>query len=198
MRQARRWDEGDSVTPDGDTTRRQLTGAAGEAMAKVHLLMRGWGAGNINASVRNNAGFDLTATKAGRTVTIAVKAIGRGHQAQWGRPKGRLAGTTSLFRGETRPDFVVFVWFTGDGVDPVRHRAFVVPADVVGRDVLAAHRHWLAHPRRDGSPRNESGIIGIGFLGRDTEGNIASGFAQKWAEYEDAWDILQRPEDTSR
>lgn len=34
----------------------QLTGAADEAMAQVHLLMRGWVAGNINASVRNNAG----------------------------------------------------------------------------------------------------------------------------------------------
>jgi hypothetical protein len=90
---------------------------------------------------------------------------------------------------------VVFVWFTGDGTDPVRHRTFVVPAGVVDRDVLAAHRHWLARPRRDGGPRSESGIIGIGFLGRDTEGNIAGDFARKWAEYEDAWAILERPED---
>lgn len=198
MRQASASDVDDGVTPDIRSTRRQLTGAAGEAMAQVHLLMRGWVAGNINASVRNNAGFDLTATKAGRTITIAVKAIGRGHQAQWGRPKGPLTGTTSLFRGETRPDFVVFIWFTQEDADPVRHRAFVVPADVVDRDVLGAHRHWLAHPRRDGGPRTEGGIIGIGFLGRDTEGNIASGFAEKWKGYEDAWDILERPEGTSR
>ena len=143
------------TTKERRGARTQLTGAAGEAMAQVHLLMRGWIAGNINASVRNNAGFDLTATKAGRTVTIAVKAIGRGQSnVHWAGRKGDTVSTLTLFRGETRPDFVTFIWFVGSDQEPTKHRAFVVPTDVVDRDVLDAHRHWFKFPRRDGGERD--------------------------------------------
>jgi len=108
------------------------------------------------------------------------------------------SGTPTLFRGETRPDVVVFIWFTGTADDPTTHRAFVVPADVVDRDVIGAYRHWLAHPRRDGGARADTGIVGIGFLGRDTEGNIASGFAEKWAHFENAWVLLEQPASEAR
>ena len=174
----------------------QLTGAAGEAMAQVHLLMRGWIAGNINASVRNNAGFDLTATKGVRTVYIAVKAIGRGHKAQFRRPKKGKQDT--LFAGGTYPDFVVFVWFIGKKEKPTEHRCFIVPTSVVDHDVLKADRHWFAHPRRDGEKRAETGTVSIGFLGNDTAGNIASNFAHKWKEYEDAWDMPEYSSSTSK
>ena len=180
-------------SPTSPPNHSQLTGAAGEALAQAHLLVRGWIAGNINASVKNNAGFDLTATKDGHTLTIAVKTIGRGStQAQWSGTPGKTASAETIFRGETRPDFVVFVWFVGDGSDPMEHRVFVVPAGVVDRDVLRAHRHWFQFPKRDGGERKQGGHIAIGFLGRDTETNIANGFAEKWQKYEGAWGLLEK------
>jgi hypothetical protein len=174
----------------------QLTGAAGEAMAQVHLLARGWIAGNINASVRNNAGFDLTATKAGRTITIAVKGIGRGqHNIQWSGPKGETTTLQTLFRGETQPDFVVVIWFIGTSANPTLHRAFVIPTAVVDHDVLEAHRHWFTFPRKDGAARKQSGHIAIGLMGKDSTTNITNNFAEKWAVYEDAWRSLEQPGD---
>ena len=174
-----------------------LTGAAGEAMAQVHLLMRGWVAANVNASVRNNAGFDLTATKDGRTVTIAVKAIGRGQrQAQWGRPRQGKSGKRTLFAGDNYPHFVVFIWFTSkkDAKEKLtEHRCFIVPTDVVDRDVIAADDHYLKHPRRDDGERAKTGTVIIDFLGDEKPSNIIYGFAHKWQKYEDAWDLLEKP-----
>lgn len=173
----------------------QLTGAAGEAMAQVHLLMRGWIAGNINGSVRNNAGFDLTATKAGRTVTIAVKAVGRGqHNVHWAGPKDQTTSMTTLFKGNSRPDVMVLIWFIGTETDPVTHRAFVVPTDVVDRDVLEVHRHWLSFPKLDGTPRIDSGHISVGLKGANSATNLTNVFAERWAEYEGerGWELLEQ------
>ncbi len=178
--------------PSAGRSATYLTGAAGEGMAQVHLLMRGWVAANVNASIRNNAGFDLTATKADRTVTIAVKSIGRGQtNAQWGRPKTNSSGKDTLFAGNTYPNFVVFIWFIGADDAPTEHRVFIVPTDIVDRDVLAAHYHWHSHKRRDGAPRADTGAVSIGFKGNDTAGNISSNFAQKWHSYENAWGLLE-------
>jgi hypothetical protein len=88
-----------------------------------------------------------------------------------------------------RPDFVVFVRFTPQ-ISLDAHDIFIVPADVVDADVLAQHVHWHKYPKRDGSPRKLSRQTAISWLGKDTEGNIGRGFAQKWAQYKDAWVLL--------
>jgi hypothetical protein len=71
----------------------------------------------------------------------------------------------------------------------MRYRIFVVPAKVVA---LKTYRHWLECPRRDGSPRMDKGYVVISWTGKDTATNIGNGFAEKWAKYENAWDLLER------
>ena len=34
-------------------------------------------------------------------------------------------------------------------------------------------------------------VAPLSWTGKPTEGNIARGFAEKWANYEDAWDLLE-------
>jgi hypothetical protein len=63
---------------------------------------------------------------------------------------------------------------------------------------MEAHRFWLSQPRCDGAPSRDNGQVGVGFLGRDTEGNIASEFARKWAGFEDAWALTDDPAISSR
>ena len=84
---------------------------------------------------------------------------------------------------------MIFVWFTSRTA-PDECRVFIVPADVVDTDVRMAHEHWHAHFKRDGSVRKDSGHVAIRWDGSPTAGNISSGFAVKWAKYEDAWDLL--------
>jgi hypothetical protein len=163
-------------------------GAAGELIVQSRLLMRGWVAGNANSGGMMNApAVDLFAAKGARTVRIAVKSTGPGSKdVQWSAP----LGWTSLFKGDVRPDFVIFAWFH-NRTRPDDCRIFVVPAGVVDNDVRKAHEHWHSHPKKDGSPRKPSPHVGIGWLGKDTPGNIAHAFAEKWKQYEDNWSLLE-------
>ena len=135
----------------------------------------------------NAPSIDLLAAKGKNTLRFAVKTTGHGgSNVQWTAP----FGWRSLFKGEVPPDFVIFVWFTNpDKLDECR--LFVVPAKVVDRDVKKAHDHWHSHLRRDGKPRTRGSHVSIGWLGRDTPGNISSNFQQKWKEYEENWDQLE-------
>jgi hypothetical protein len=166
----------------------QAVGSAGELIVQARLLMRGWVAGNANSGGMMNApAVDLFAAKGDRTLRIAVKATGPGSKAvQWNAP----FGWESLFKGDIRPHFVIFVWFHNrKRLDECR--IFVVPADVVDDDVRNAHNHWHSHPKKDGSPHKEGRHVAIGWLGKDTLGNIANGFAEKWKQYEDNWSLLE-------
>lgn len=167
----------------------QAIGAAGELIVQARLLVRGWTAGNVNSGGMMNApAIDLLAAKGSQTIRVAVKTTGHGGQnAQW----SVIQNWTTLFKGGARPDFVIFVWFT-DRKAPDACRIFVVPADVVDADVLECHRHWHKFPRRDGVPRKNSKHTGFSWTGSPTKGNIARGFAAKWAMYEEAWHLLER------
>ena len=54
----------------------QLVGAFGEKAVEAELLRRGWIPANVNATVKNAAGFDIYAVKQNRTVHLRVKACG--------------------------------------------------------------------------------------------------------------------------
>jgi hypothetical protein len=95
----------------------------------------------------------------------------------------------TLFKGDVRPDFVIFVWFSDiDHLDDCR--IFVVPTSVVDQDVLNAHKFWHSHTRRDGAPRKDTGHVSIDWDGNDTATNTSRGFAIKWKDYENAWSLL--------
>jgi hypothetical protein len=152
------------------------------------LLVREWITGNVNAGGMMNApAIDLFAAKGKLIHRIAVKATGHGQTAvQWSmKPDWQ-----TLFKGDVRPDFVIFVWFTDKNqLDDCR--IFVVPAAVVDRDVLKAHTFWHTHMKRDGQPRQNTGHVAISWSGNDTEKSTSRGFAAKWKKYEDAWDLLE-------
>jgi hypothetical protein len=168
----------------------QAIGSAGELVVQARLLVRGWTAGNVNTGGMVNApAIDLLAMKGSRKIALAVKTTGhRATTAQW---SVRSPDWTTLFKGDARPDFVVFVWFTNPDA-PDDCRIFIVPADVVDAELRQCHKHWHKHPRRDFSPRKRSRHTGFSWTGKPTEGNIARGFVEKWAKYEDAWDLLER------
>src|SRR5215469_715 len=153
----------------------QAIGSAGELIIQARLLVRGWTAGNVNTGGMMNA----------LAVDLAVKATGHVSQnVQWSVPRNWTS------KGDVRPDFVVFVWFN----DPKKIdacRIFGVPAEVVDATARECHLHWHRYPRGDGSPRKNSRHMALTWTGNDTEGNISRGFAAKWAEYEDAWHLLE-------
>jgi hypothetical protein len=169
----------------------QAIGSVGELIVQARLLVRGWTAGNVNTGGMMNApAVDLLAAKGSQNIRIAVKTTGHGGaSAQWSvKPDW---ATTTMFKGNVRPDFVVFVWFNQREILDAC-RIFVVPADVVETALREQHEHWHRYPRRDGSPRKMSAHAAITWTGKPTATNIGRGFAEKWAKYEDAWDLLER------
>ena len=173
----------------------QAIGAAGELIVQARLLIRGWTAGNVNTGGMMNApAIDLLAAKGSRTVRIAVKATGHNNaNVQWSVP----TNWTTLFKGDVRPDFVIFVWFTNPN-DLDECRIFIVPADVVDNTLIEGHRQWHKFPRRDGSPRKRSKHTAITWTGNPNPatGVINRGMERQWAKYENAWDLLEQ--DTSK
>jgi hypothetical protein len=131
----------------------------------------------------NAPAVDLLAMRGTRKLAIAVKTTGLGSTISVWNMK---PGWTTLFKGDVRPDFVVFVRFvTFDNC-----RVFVVPADVVDRDVYEVHSHWHSHPKLDGTARATTSHVAITWTAKCTSGNIARGFAERWSQYEDAWESM--------
>jgi hypothetical protein len=128
------------------------------------------------------------------SLRIAVKATGHNNaNVQWSVP----TNWTTLFKGDVRPDFVIFVWFTNpNNLDECR--IFIVPADVVDNTLIEGHRQRHKFPRRDGTPRKRSKHTAITWTGNPNpaRGVINRGMERQWAKYENAWDLLEQ--DTSK
>jgi hypothetical protein len=168
----------------------QAIGSVGELIVQARLLLREWLTGNVNSGGMMNApAVDLLAQKGSRKISIAVKTTGHGgDNAQWSvKPNW-----TTLFKGDVRPDFVIFVWFP-DVQELDACRIFIVPADVVDRDVRECHLHWHKFLKRDEkTARKQSSHTAICWTGNPTVKNIGRGFANKWKQYENDWDSLER------
>jgi hypothetical protein len=168
----------------------RAVGPAGEHIVQARLLVREWTTGNVNTGGMMNApAVDLLAAKGSQNIRIAVKTTGHGGaNAQWSVKEDWA--TTTLFKGDVRPDFVIFVWFNNrEMLDACR--IFVVPAGVVESALRESHEHWHRYMRRDGLPRKKSTHAAFTWTGKPTAGNIGRGFAEKWAKYEDAWESLE-------
>lgn len=165
----------------------QLVGAMGEAIVLYELMYQGWVPANVNAFVRNARNIDVVAIKGERQVALSVKA------------SGTKSGTNFQLGGE--PDTPLFNRHDGakashvcfvilDDKSSRGYEIYVVPVAEAEERIQEADRYWRSLPRRDGQPR-KPGIRGIRFSGKDTEGNIASGFSEKWKHYRDAWPQLE-------
>src|SRR5262245_43432010 len=87
----------------------RAVGSAGEHIVQARLLVRGWTTGNVNTGGMMSApAVDLLAAKGSQNIRIAVKTTGHGGaNAQWSVKEDWA--TTTLFKGDVRPDFVIFV-----------------------------------------------------------------------------------------
>jgi len=165
----------------------QLVGAMGETIVLYELMHRGWVPANVNAFVRNARNIDVVAIKEEFQIALSVKTSGPNSATNFqlgGKPD------TPLFNKHNgaKASYVCFVIL--DSKLSRAYKIYVVPVQIAESIIQATDKHWRSMPRRDGQPR-KPGIRGIRFSGKDTLGNIASGFSEKWACYLDAWDQLE-------
>jgi hypothetical protein len=163
----------------------QRIGRMGELVVELELLSRGWLVGNFNATTVNSAGWDLFATKGGRSVRIRVKAKRPG---------------TSCFVWSKKRDGRVFNLLEGDADDVVAAVSFeigqppcvyILPSQQVERDLLDSTAAWLAGERRGGGQRKETSVLRVHIDDRiDVPGH---GFGVAWAPFLQAWAGLERP-----
>ena len=168
------------LDPQGLDTQR--IGRMGELVVELELLARGWMVGNFNATTMNSAGWDLFATKAGRSVKIRVKAKRPGTTCfTWSRKRnGRVFDLTD---GDDE-DFVAAVSFEADGAPAV----YILPSLMVEDELLSSSAAWLAGQRRGGGQRKDTSVLRVHIDDRtDAPGH---GYARRWAGYLGAWERL--------
>lgn len=98
----------------------------------------------------NSAGWDLFATKAGRSVRIRVKAKRPG-TSYFVWSKKRYGRVFDLLKGDT-DDFVAAVSFEVEGSP----RVYLLPSAKVEGDLLGSTAAWLAGKKRGGGQRKNS------------------------------------------
>jgi len=164
----------------------QRIGRMGELVVELELLARGWMVGNFNATTMNSAGWDLFATKAGRSIKIRVKAKRPGTSCfVWSRKRnGRVF---DLIESDDH-DFVAAVSFEAAGPPAV----YVLPAPMVESELLTSSAAWLAEAKRDGGQRKDTSVLRV-HIDRRTDAP-GHGYAQKWESYLHAWSDLERLE----
>jgi hypothetical protein len=162
----------------------QRIGRMGELVVELELLARGWLAGNFNATTMNSAGWDLFATKGGRSVKIRVKAKRPGTSSfAWSRKKdGRVF---DLVPGDDE-DYVAAVSFEFSGPPAV----YVLPTAIVQEELLASSAAWLAGEKRGGGQRKDTSILRVHI--DDRLGAPGHGYAAKWHAFLGGWSGLER------
>jgi hypothetical protein len=163
----------------------QMIGRLGELAVEQELLKRGWMAGNFNASLANAAAFDLFAVKDHFRVCIRVKATS-GTMVQY-----TAKSDGSIFRGladVNGHDFVVIVLVEGDRAAEF----YVLPTRLVSEKLIAVNTQWHKAAKKDGTPRKKTPHRALDFNGPLEPQTSGRGMRLKWADYKDAWHLLER------
>lgn len=164
----------------------QAVGAFGEKAAEAELLRHGWIPANVNATVKNAAKFDIYALKGNRTVHLRVKTCGpnvAGFQFG-GLPSGGVA-TTDKISGS---DFTILVRM---GDQREKDQFYIVPTAVVQKEIALRKKDYLKSPKRDGSPRKDTGHWTLRLCERkDGREEGGWGLVEKWRKYLGGWSLL--------
>jgi hypothetical protein len=120
-----------------------LSGIAGEYLVAAELSRRGYLAA---LTLRNSRGVDILASNANATKSVGIQV----RTNQKGRSKWVLNKKAEVLRADNL--FYVFVNLNA-AAGPEFH---VVPCSKVATFARRLHRKWLATPRRDGQPHNNS------------------------------------------
>jgi len=159
-------------------------GNAGEHLVMAELLYQGHQAFWAD---RGNPAFDIAVDVYGRTSLIRVKTTTANlGAAQWtAKPDGRVFLDLRHER-----DFVAIV----DMRNGPRGAVFyLVPTPVVEEHHARNHPEYLRHPRRDGRPggRKDTPQRIIRLDGPERHDNPTFNYAEKWAQYREAWHQLE-------
>jgi len=163
------------------------TGNAGEFLVLAELLHRGFHAG---LAERGNPIYDVLARHGGRYSSLRVKTS-RSRTFQW-TATGVGPDDPSLphVDPDDTTDFTVLVAFDGKG--PRSAETYVIPSVVVDRTLRDVNNHYLSFPnQRTGGRRKRTKQRVIRLDGKDRPTNSSFGFAAKWADYRDAWHLLE-------
>jgi len=156
-------------------------GNAGEHLVMAELLVRDFDAYWAD---RGNTDFDVACfwNKTDRSTRLRVKTSSDGG-AVWSAKKG------GLFSDIRANDYVVICNIKGG----IRNASYyIVPTPVVAKHLETNHQLYCSIPGRGGSPRSaEAKIRVLRFFGQDRADNPSWGYQVKFAEYADAWDLLQ-------
>jgi len=153
-------------------------GHAGEMYVSAELMRRG----SLAAmTARGSRSFDILARRADRPVFTAIR-VKTGHGSfLWNAKKD---GTIFLDMTDTR-DFTVIVDLPDTGT-PIY---YVIPTTVVERELSQLQATWLRMPGKNGRPHSPTDRTRCVCLDEDTA-RFTHGYAVKWAEYRDAWKLL--------
>ena len=161
-------------------------GNAGEHYAMACLLARNYHAGLAD---RGNPHFDiLVRTPSGDFRAVRVKTT-RGSAFQW-TAKERWDPLPGFDKDDPDPrDTTVLVAFNDEPPGPATE-VYVVPTTRLVADINRLTEHYHRHRNRDGSVRKWAKQRVIRLDGERRPDNIAYGFREDWAEYRDAWHLL--------
>ena len=165
----------------------QAVGAFGEWSAVVELLRRGWVPANINGTVKNAADFDIYALKGRRHVNLRVKACQPGSRAfQFG---GFSPGEPVAMEKFEDFDFTILVSIGKRRGDD---EFFIMPSHVVRDAIIERQQAFNSRPKRDGSPRKDTGHWTLRLDGRkDGVEEGGKNLAKKWDQYRENWGLLE-------
>ena len=156
-----------------------LRGHAGEMYVSAELMRRGWLAA---MTARGSRSFDILARRADRPVFCAIR-VKTGHSPSflWSAKKD---GTLFLDVTEVS-DFTVIVDLPREGSPTY----YVVPTTVLERHLQDSHIAWLAEPGVKGQRHSDATTTRTLWFD-DKIARNAHGYAVKFAEYRNAWHLL--------
>ncbi len=156
------------------------TGNAGEHLVMAELLARGHHAAMTD---RANPAFDIITRFADRYSSIRVKTS-TSTSFQWTAKKD---GSIFLnFSPNDPTDFCVLIVMPDA---PRNADIYVVPTKVVNSAIQAHRDNYLNTLKRDGGKRKDTGHWVLRLRGNPERPNY--GFDKKWAQYKDAWRLLE-------
>ena len=156
----------------------QFRGNAGEMYVSAELMRRGWFAA---MTARGSRSFDILARRADKPIFAAIR-VKTGHGSfLWSAKKN---GTLFLDMAETG-DFTVIVDLPPTGT-PI---FYVVPTTVVEAHLRQNQETWLRTPGKNGRPHSATDLTRCIYFDENTS-LYSHGYALTWAEYRDAWHLL--------
>jgi hypothetical protein len=137
-------------------------GITGEYFVAAELSRRGYVS---SLTLRNTRGIDVLASNADATKSVGIQV----KTCQGSSPEWLLNVKAEADSAENL--FYVFVCLPSSGAPSF----YVVPRDVVAKQVRESHRKWLATPGQRGQPHRD---------------NPNRKFRDSNGDYQDRWDLL--------